>query len=185
MTNKKRSVEYDKKGSPFSDAPRKNSAKKVRVSFLRHWYSPPVTETGKVDYSRAAEELRQEITGGTLRFSNYTEDGGLGFPAEVTITSRSELDAFIRAIRAVFKEGVRQANAAREAGLDRCMERLAGSGRESAREVKRRRGRDRRGGPDRRTADRRERRMTPLIDLRQGERRMGEDRRSGVDRRAA
>jgi hypothetical protein len=183
MTNKRRSVEYDKTGAPFADAPRKNSAKKVRVSFVRQWYSPPVTKTGKVDYQQAAEELTEEITGGTLRFSNYFEDGGLGFPADVMITSRSELDAFIRAVRAVFKEGVRQSNDARVAGLERCMERVGRASQAGASE--RRSDEDRRVWADRRICDRRVERVQTLVDLRRGERREGEDRRSGLERRAA
>jgi len=183
MTNKRRSVEYEKTGAPFADAPRKNSAKKVRVSFARQWYSPPVTDAGKVDYEQAAEELGHEITGGTLRFSNYFEDGSLGFPAEVMITSRSELDAFIRAVRAVFKEGVRQSNSARIAGLERCMERLGRRSSSAARE--RRNADERRTWGDRRVTDRRSDRMQTRVDLRRGERRESDDRRSGLERRAA
>jgi hypothetical protein len=182
MTQRRRSVEYDKKGTPFVDAPRKNSAKKVRVSFVRHWYSPPITNTGKVDYKQAAEELKQEITGGTLRFSNYFEDGSLGFPAEVTITSRSELDALIRSIRAVFKEGVRQSNGAREAGLERCTE-MMGTGAESP--ANRRREEDRRRWSERRRADRRVEPLPALLELRKRDRREGVERRSGLERRAA
>jgi hypothetical protein len=183
MTNKRRSVEHDKTGAPFADAPRKNSAKKVRVSFVRDWYSPPVTKSGKVDYERAAEELRQEVTGGTLRFSGYLEDGGLGFPAEVMITSRSELDALIRSIRAVFKEGVRQSNTARQYGLEQCEERLGRKSEDLAAE--RRADGDRRAWGDRRVVDRRGEQLQTLIDLRREQRRERADRRNGGERRAA
>lgn len=183
MSSKRQSVEHDKSGNPFLDAPRKNSAQKVRVSFVREWYSPPVSETGKVDYERAAAELRQEITGGTLRFSSYFEDGDLGFPAEVKITSRSELDAFFRAVRAVFKDGVRQSNAIREAGLQKCEASLGKAQSGSSRMP--RRVEDRRASPERRSADRRGKRTPTLIDLRQSDRRGGGERRSGEERRAA
>lgn len=181
MTTKRRSVEYDKTGAPFLDAPRKNTVKKVRVSFVRHWYSPPVTAAGKVDYGQAAEELKREITGGTIRFSNYFEDGGLSFPVEVTVTSRSELDALIRSIRAVFKEGVRQSNVAREAGLQKCLERI-GSG---APGISERRGRgERRRWGDRRVLDRRAAKLPTMVDLRKRDRREQTERRCG-ERRAA
>lgn len=186
MSNKRQSVEYDKAGNPYIDAPRKNSAKKVRVSFVREWYTPPMSETGEVDYERAARELGKEITGGTLRFSSYLEDGSLGFAAEAKITRRSELDAFICAVRAVFKEGVRQGNEAREAGLARCAANLKGE--ESAvglPERTMRRGRDRRARSDRRVMDRRSIRVATPVDLRRHERRAAADRRRGGERRAA
>jgi len=186
MTSKRRSVEYDKTGSPFIDAPRKNTVGKVRVSFVRQWYSPPVSPTGKVDYESAAEELAHEVAGGTLRFSNYSDDDGLGFSAEVRITSRSELDALLRAIRAVFKEGVRQSNAVREAALLRCEERIAGV---SARRVsgprERRNAGERRAHEERRAGDRRRRQHPTSVEHRLYERRDGAERRSGMERRAA
>ena len=186
MTDKKRSVEYDKTGSPFVDAPRKNTVGKVRVSFVRQWYSPPVTPTGKVDYDSAAEELSQEITGGKLRFSNYVDDDELGFSAEVKITSRSELDALLRAIRAVFKEGVRQSNVVRQAALARCEERIAGAaGRRWSGQHERRVNGDRRNRIERRSMERRSEQLPTTVDQRTFERRDGEERRSGMERRAA
>ncbi len=186
MTDKKRSVEHDKTGGPFLDAPRKNTVGKVRVSFVRQWYSPPVSPTGKVDYEAAAKELAQEIAGGKLRFSNYTDDGELGFSAEVRITSRSELDALLRAIRAVFKEGVRQSNAVRQAALARCEERLAGSaGRRWSGKHERRANGERRNHCERRSVERRGEQLPNVIDQRAYDRRDGEERRSGMERRAA
>ncbi len=180
MPRKKRTPKRDKRGNPYLDVTQGKDHGGVRVTFERVWYSPPLDDNLKIDFEKAAEELVAEVTGGTLRFQNYLDNGDLTHPAVVTVESPNALEALISTIRQVFKDGVRESNAAREAGLARCQAELV-----DRRKGERRRGGDRRINGDRRNPSQRVFDKLRIRNLRKKQRRQITDRRRGAERRAA
>jgi hypothetical protein len=180
MARKGNTIQTDTAGHAFIEVPSENGAGKMRVSVLSDFYSPPVDEDGNVDVRAAAEDLQQEVIGGTLQFRSHLESGTLGLPVEINLTSKDELEAMIRAIRKVFKEGLKRSNDVREAGLERCKSLLA-----QEKEVdKPRKPADRRSS-ERRGDERRVWYKPPAIDYRKDDRRNGSDRRAKGGRRVA
>ena len=180
MPRKKRIPKRDKRGNPYLDVTHGKDHIGVRVTFERVWYSPPLDDDLKIDFEKAAEELQAEFTGGTLWFQNFLDNGDLTHPVAVTVDSRNGLEAFISTIREVFKDGVRESNAAREAGLAKCQAALV-----DRRRGERRRGGDRRVNGDRRNAGQRGFDKLRIRNLRKKQRRQNADRRRGTERRAA
>jgi hypothetical protein len=179
MARSKYKLETDKAGNWHVDVPLDSGSKSVRVGFRRWYLDPPVGDDGTIQVERLAEQLETEFTGGTLRIENLFEHEGMRFPVEIDLESRDDLEVLIRAIRKVYKEGLRRNNAARRDGLARCRARLAE--RSAARErhsedhgsaVERRR------TIDRRSTERRRWYSPPANDKRETE------RRSGIERRA-
>ena len=117
---KRKRVLRDKVGNVFADVPDDCADSNLRITFRRQWYSPPFTDEDTVDYKRAAAELAEELTGGTLVLRRHLESGDLGFATEITVDSKDELEILLRAMRKVFKEGLKQDNAVRQAGLENC-----------------------------------------------------------------
>jgi hypothetical protein len=182
MKQKTNKIQTDTAGNSFVEVPSSNGSGKImRVSLLSDFYTPPVDEDGRVDVRAAAEELRQEISSGTLQFRSYLESGELGLPVEIKLGSRGELEAMIRAIRSVFKEGLERGNDVRRAGLERCQAVL----KELDAQVEDRRRRVDRRSSERRGNDRRVWYKPPATDCRKEERRTGSDRRAKNGRRVA
>ena len=182
MARKTRTIQTDTAGNSFVEVPGNNgSGKIVRVSLLSDFYTPPADKDGRVDVRAAAEELQQEISSGTLQFRSYLESGELGLPVEIKLGSRDELEAMIRAMRSVFKEGLKRSNDVRRAGLERCqalLKELDGQVEDRPRKVDRR-------SSERRGNDRRVWYEPPATDCRKEERRTGSDRRARNVRRVA
>ena len=183
MKRRHSKVRSDKSGNVYLDIPLDGASRLVRVSFDRWYFEPPVDEDGAVDIDAAAQQLRQNISGGKLQLQYLCHDEDVGVPTEVELDSREDLEAVIRGMRRVFQEGVKRSNAARLEGLGRCEARLkAGNSATPTRE--RRKLTDRRAADDRRTVERRRWYSPPKRDTRVAERRTGPERRLRV-RRAA
>lgn len=181
MARKTSSIQTNTAGNCFIEVPSSNGCgKMMRVSLLSDFYSPPVDRDGKVDLRAAAEELRQEIPGGTLQFRSYLESGELGLPVEIKLGSKAELEGMIRAIRKVFKDGLKRNNDVRQAGLERCRSLLEGLDEEAHQ----RKQADRRSS-ERRGRDRRVWYKPPAVDCREMDRRSGSDRRAKEGQRVA
>ncbi len=173
----------DKAGNVFLDVPTDGGSRIMRVSFSRWFFEPPVGDDGSINIAAAAEQLQRDIVGGTLQLQTLRENEDLRFPVEIELESRDDLEALIRAIRRVFKEGLRRSNTARVEGFERCQARLT-DGREGEDRNRRKRA-DRRAPSDRRTLERRRWYAPPNRDSRTGDRRAGAERRSLHERRAA
>jgi len=180
MPRKKRIPKRDKRGNPYLDVTQGKDHSCVRVTFERVWYSPPLDDNLEIDFEKAAEELQAEVTGGTLWFQNYLDNDDLTHPVVFTLKSRPGLETLISTIRQVFKDGLRESNAAREAGLAKCQAALV-----DRRKGERRRGGDRRVNGDRRNASQGIFDKLRIRNLRKRQRRQIADRRRGAERRAA
>lgn len=181
MARKASTIQTDTAGHCFIEVPSSNGCgKMMRVSLLSDYYTPPLDQDGKVDLRAAAEELRQEIPGGTLQFRSYLESGELGLPVEIKLGSKDELEGMIRAIRKVFKDGLKRNNDVRQAGLERCQSLLEGLDEEAHHRTQA----DRRSS-ERRGRDRRVWYKPPAVDCRKSERRSGSDRRAHQGQRVA
>ena len=180
MPRKKRIPKRDKRGNPYLDVTQGKDHSGVRVTFERVWYSPPLDDNLKIDFAKAAEELQAEVSGGTLWFQNHLDNDDLTHPIAVTLESHKGLETLINTIRQVFKDGVRESNAAREAGLAKCQAALV-----DRRKGARRQGGDRRENGDRRNASQRVFDKLRIRNLRKKQRRRIAERRRGAERRAA
>jgi hypothetical protein len=172
------SVLRDKVGDLFADIPSVTGEGVLRVSFRRHWYTPPFRDDGEVDYETAATELADELSGGTIVLRNYLENGKLGYATEVNVDTKDELEVVLRTIRKVYMEGLKQDNATREAALAQCRVRLTEPQRPVPQEGERRKMCERRKG------ERRERVRFGRALFRRRDRRIEADRRGGMERRA-
>jgi len=184
MTRRHIKVRSDKAGNVFLDVPMDGGSRAVRVSFSRWYFDPPVGDDDSINIAAAAEQLQQDIRGGTLQLQNLCGNEDLSFPVEIELESRDNLEALIRAIRRVFKEGLKRSNNARLAGLERCQTRLTEAS-EAYEDRDRRRMVDRRSPSERRSLERRKRYSPPTRDTRTGDRRAEAERRSLRERRAA
>ena len=176
---KRKRVLRDKVGNVFADVPDDCADSNLRITFRRRWYSPPFTDEDTVDYKRAAAELAEELTGGTLVLRRYLESGDLGFATEITVDSKDELEILLRAMRKVFKEGLKQDNAVRQAGLENCKSRIAESETVLPTTV------DQREQVPRRQLERRTRPRFGRALFRKHDRRLMADRRDALERRFA
>ncbi len=184
MARKRTKIRIDKAGNIFLDVPIDGGSREMRVGFSRWYFDPPVGDDDSINIAAAAEQLQQDITGGTLQLQNLCENEDLRFPVEVELESRDDLEVLIRAIRRVFKEGLKRSNNARLAGLERCQTRLTEDV-EAGEDQDRRKKADRRSPSDRRALERRKWYSPPTRDSRAGERRVGAERRGPHERRAA
>jgi len=184
MARRHTKVRSDKAGNVFLDVPADGGSRATRVSFSRWYFDPPVGDDDSINIAAAAEQLQQDIRGGTLQLRNLCGNEDLSFPVEIELESRDNLEALIRAIRRVFKEGLKRSNNARLAGLERCQTRLT-DGSDAGEDRDRRRMADRRSPSERRTLERRKLYSSPTRDSRAGDRRAEAERRSLRERRAA
>jgi hypothetical protein len=183
MKHRHRKIRSDKSGNAYLDIPLDGASQLVRVSFDRWYFEPPVGHDGAIDIAAAAQQLRQDISGGKLRLQYLCHDEKVGVPIEIELDSREDLEALMRGMRRVFQEGVKRSNTARLEGLGRCEARLKdGSSAKPSQE--RRKLADRRAADDRRTVERRRWYSPPSHDTRVAERRAVPERRLR-DRRAA
>ncbi|UCD24682.1 MAG: hypothetical protein JSW51_01840 [Gemmatimonadota bacterium] len=184
MARRNTKIQSDKAGNLYLDVPLDGGARVMRVGFSRWYFEPPLCDDGTVDLEAAAGELERGITGGTLHIQNLYENEQFRFPVEVELESKDDLEALIRAIRRVFKEGLKRNNTARLAGLEQCQERLTELPDVDER-PERRRLSERRSPKDRRALERRRWYSPPVTDSRTGDRRAGPERRRARERRAA
>ena len=184
MARRYTKIRSDKAGNVFLDVPTDGGARMMRVSFSRWFFEPPVGDDGSINVAATAEQLQQEIAGGTLQLLNLCENEDLRFPVEIELESRDDLEVLIRAIRRVFKEGLKRSNTARLAGFERCQARLTEVS-EAGQDRDRRKMSERRSPSERRTSDRRKWYSPPDRDSRIGTRRAEAERRSLGERRAA
>ena len=108
MARKRTKIRIDKAGNIFLDVPIDGGSREMRVGFSRWYFDPPVGDDDSINIAAAAEQLQQDITGGTLQLQNLCENEDLRFPVEVELESRDDLEVLIRAIRRVFKEGLKR-----------------------------------------------------------------------------
>jgi hypothetical protein len=172
-------LERNRVGDLFADVPDETGEGKVRVSFRRNWYSPPLTDDGEVDFERAAEELEHELAEGTLVVRRHLDNGDLGFATEIPVASKKELENILQVMRKVFVEGLQHDNAIRQAALETCKTTTARL------EHQAQLAEERRQDTERRLLRRRGRRLLGLAWFRNDDRRAEADRRIGMERRAA
>ena len=179
VARRRQALERDRAGDLFADVPSDTEDGNLRVSFRRNWYSPPFTESGEVDYEVAANELADELTGGTILLRNHLQNGELGYAIEIPLTSKDELERILRTIRKVYKDGLKQDKAVRQAALAQCQARLAEL--ETAIPIHS----ERRADAERRMIERRTRPRFGRALFRKRDRRFFADRRDGMERRFA
>ena len=164
-------LERDRVGDLFADVTGETGEGKESISFRRSWYSPPFSEDGEVDYERAADELSNELIGGTLVLRTYLENGDLGYAADITVESKEELERILRTIRKVYVESLKHDNAIRQAGLESCKARIAELEEPTQLSL------DRRDDTERRMHKRRGRQLLGRVWFRKNDRRADADRR--------
>lgn len=173
----RRALDRNKVGDICADLPGDPGDAHLRVSFRRNWYSPPLVESGEVDYEAAATDLAQDLQEGTIVLRNYLENGELGYGAEIRVVSKDELERVLRTIRKIYQEGLKQDNAIRQAALDRCKARLAEIEKPTPTIV------DQRREMERRIRERRGRQLLGRAWFRRDDRRIDTDRRRTTRRR--
>ena len=176
---KRKRVLRDKVGNVFADLPDDSADSNLRITFRRRWYSPPFTDEDTVDYKSASAELAENFTGGTLVLRGHLESGDLGPATEIALDSKDELEVLLRAMRKVFKDGLKQDNAVRQAGLENCTSKIAES------ETVPPTTEDQRVQTVRRQRERRTRPRFGRSLFRKHDRRLMADRRDGLERRIA
>jgi hypothetical protein len=182
-SRKQRKLQQDRVGDFYADIPDEPGEAKLRVSFKRNWYSPPLNEEGEIDLERAQEELATELTGGTILLASYLENGRLGYRFDIPVASKEELEHLLRTIRKLYVDGLKYENEIRRSALDACRSILAET--ETSLHETGEPSVERRKEADRRTRQRRGRQLLGRLFFRKDDRRMEEDRRDGNDRRVA